>query len=198
MLKFNSSSKTCIEQNCDLTTKISIMSFRERLLAAHRAQNLSTGFQGATPVDVLAASAIAERDNLIGSMAFRAVESDHATRKLHSMFSKTIISRARAKYWHIKKREDLEAFTLTVINYWLNPQCPQCAGRGSQTLGQIAKYDCELCRGSGNRTYPKPLDIGLDGIVREDKFYSYVQFALNCLDARSWSYLNNTRKTLGR
>jgi hypothetical protein len=174
------------------------MSFTERLHSAHRAQDLSTGSHGTTQVDFLAASAISERGNLIGSLAFRAVESDHDTHRLHSMFSKTIIARARAKFWHIKKREDLEAFTLMVINYWLNPQCQHCSGRGALTQGQILKNECEACLGSGRRSYPTPLDIGLDGIVREDKFCSYVKFALNCLDARSWSYVYKTRKTLGR
>ena len=174
------------------------MSFKERLHSAHRAKDLSNRFNGTTQVDFLAASAIAERGNLIGSLAFRAVESDHAAQQLHSMFSKTIISRARAKYWHIKKREDLEAFTTAVISYWLNPECQHCAGRGVQTLGQILKNECELCTGTGKRPYPKPLDIGLDGIVREDKFHSYVQFALNCLDARSWGYVFSTRRNLGR
>jgi len=173
------------------------MGFKERLHIAHNARNLTSCAHQTTHIDLVAASGIAERNHKIGATAFRTLEDERYAPKLFALASKAIMGRARSQHWHIRKREDLEVFTIAVGRYWLKPYCRHCEGRGVHVEGQIAKDICPVCVGTGRRELPTPAEAGLAGLVDERRFQRYVREALLCLDAHITGYLGNARRALG-
>lgn len=173
------------------------MAFQERLHIAQRARNLTSCSYETTHIDLVAASGIAERTNRIGAAAFRTLEDERFAPKLFALAAKAIMGKARSQHWRIRKREQLEAFTVTVGRYWLKPYCRHCEGRGVRVEGQIAKDICHHCGGTGKRALPVPAEAGLQGVVDEQRFERYVRAALLCLDDQITSYLGKTRTVLG-
>jgi len=171
--------------------------FQEALSRAQRSSNLRVFGYKKSHFDLVAASGLAERQHRLGALAHRALESPRFAAQLFEMASKAIIGRARARHWHIKRREDLHKFSVCVGGYWLRPYCTACDGRGVVVVGQVARDLCHVCNGTGQRALPKPADAGLEGIVDESRFDNYVRQALGCLDAHIASYLRTAREALG-
>ena len=170
--------------------------FQEALSRAQRSSNLRVFGYKKSHFDLVAASGLAERQHRLGALAHRALESPRFAAQLFEMASKAIIGRARARHWHIKRREDLHKFSVCVGGYWLRPYCTTCDGRGVVVVGQVARDLCHTCGGSGQRALPKPADAGLEGIVDDTRFDDYVRQALECLDSHIASYLRSTRRAL--
>lgn len=173
------------------------MGLKERLHIAQNARNLTSSAHQTTHIDLVAASGIAERHSRIGALAFRTLEDERFAPKLFELASKAIIGKARSQHWRIRKREDLEVFTIAVGRYWLKPYCRHCEGRGVQVEGQIAKDICPVCAGTGRRELPTPAEAGMADLIDERRFQKYVREALLCLDAHITGYLGKTRSALG-
>lgn len=122
---------------------------------------------------------------------------DEFALKEGAAFVSGIIGKARSQHWRIRKREDLEVFTIAVGRYWLKPYCRHCEGRGVQVEGQIAKDICPVCAGTGRRELPTPAEAGMADLIDERRFQKYVREALLCLDAHITGYLGKTRSALG-
>lgn len=173
------------------------MAFEERLHIAQRARNLASCSFETTHIDLVAASGIAEKTNRIGAAAFRTLEDERFAPKLFELASRAIIGKGRSRHWHIRKREQLEAFAFAIGRYWLKPYCRHCDGRGVRVEGQIAKDLCFHCEGTGKRALPTPAEAGLTGVVDEARFERYVREALLCLDGQITGYLGKTQAVLG-
>lgn len=174
------------------------MGFVERLHAAQRAQNLKSNAHHEASIDLVAAAGIAERERPIGAAAFRTLEDERFAPGLFALASKAIIGRARMRHWRIKRREDLEAFTIQIGRYWLKPWCTHCDGRGVTVEGQIAKDICHVCGGTGRRDIPSAQATGFAHLVSEEQFQRYARDALVCLDGHIGAFVTRTKSALGR
>ena len=171
---------------------------KEQLQRAQTAKSLRSRSYADSSVDWVAASGLAQINKPhIGALVQRAAFDERELKTLAEQTHKMVRSLTLKNKWRLRGNGDMQRFAAGVINYWLDPKCTTCHGRGVEVVAQVTGTACPACQGTGQRATPDSRALGLERAVSDEHLKSYLREILNRLDSRHAEHIRRTRERLG-